>query len=108
MTAALFQPFDLAGLALDNRIVIAPMCQYSANEGSANDWHMIHLGHLSLSGAALLILEATAVEDIGRITPADLGLYSAANEAAIERVLTAIRAYSPRAAGARQHRRPCA
>jgi 2,4-dienoyl-CoA reductase-like NADH-dependent reductase (Old Yellow Enzyme family) len=95
MTAALFQPFDLAGLALDNRIVIAPMCQYSAEDGSATDWHMIHLGQLALSGAALLILEASAVEDVGRITPADLGLYSAANEAAIARVLTAIRAYSP-------------
>jgi 2,4-dienoyl-CoA reductase-like NADH-dependent reductase (Old Yellow Enzyme family) len=95
MTAALFQPFDLAGLPLDNRIVIAPMCQYSAKDGSAADWHMIHLGHLALSGAALLILEATAVEPEGRITPGDLGLYSDANEAALARVLAAIRQYSP-------------
>jgi 2,4-dienoyl-CoA reductase-like NADH-dependent reductase (Old Yellow Enzyme family) len=95
MTAALFQPYDLAGLHLDNRIVVAPMCQYSAEGGSATDWHMIHLGHLALSGASLLILEATAVEAEGRITPGDLGLYSDANEAALARVLAAIRAYSP-------------
>jgi len=95
MTPALFQPFDLAGLPLANRIVIAPMCQYSAEEGSATDWHMIHLGHLALSGAGLLIIEATAVEADGRITPGDLGLYSDANEAALGRVLAAIRRYSP-------------
>ena len=95
MTAALFQKLEFAGLTFDNRIVIAPMCQYSAEAGSATDWHMIHLGHLALSGASLLILEATAVEDIGRITPADLGLYSDANEAALARVVKAIRAYSP-------------
>ena len=95
MTAALFQPYDLAGLPLGNRIVIAPMCQYSAEDGSATDWHMIHLGHLALSGSALLIIEATAVEPDGRITFGDLGLYSDANEAALARVLTAIRAYSP-------------
>jgi 2,4-dienoyl-CoA reductase-like NADH-dependent reductase (Old Yellow Enzyme family) len=95
MTSALFQPFDLAGLPLANRIVIAPMCQYSAEAGSATDWHMIHLGHLALSGAGLLIIEATAVEADGRITPADLGLYSDANEAALARVLAAIRRYSP-------------
>jgi 2,4-dienoyl-CoA reductase-like NADH-dependent reductase (Old Yellow Enzyme family) len=71
------------------------MCQYSAEEGSANDWHMIHLGHLALSGAGLLIVEATAVSAIGRITPGDLGLYSDENEAALARVLKAVRAYSP-------------
>ncbi|MEL7173159.1 MAG: oxidoreductase, partial [Pseudomonadota bacterium] len=47
----LFQPLDLGGLRIDNRIIIAPMCQYSANDGSASDWHMMHLGSLSLSGA---------------------------------------------------------
>ena len=95
MTAALFQPLEIAGLTLENRIVVAPMCQYSATEGSATDWHMIHLGHLALSGAAMLIIEATAVSPEGRITPGDLGLYSDANEAALARVLAAIRAYSP-------------
>jgi 2,4-dienoyl-CoA reductase-like NADH-dependent reductase (Old Yellow Enzyme family) len=91
----LFDPLQLGQLKLANRIVIAPMCQYSAEEGSANDWHMIHLGHLALSGAGLLIVEATAVSAVGRITPGDLGLYSDANEAALARVLAAVRAYSP-------------
>ncbi len=93
--SALFQPWALDGLAMPNRIVIAPMCQYSAQAGSATDWHMMHLGHLALSGAGLLVVEATAVSAAGRISPADLGLYSDANEAALARVLAAIRAHSP-------------
>jgi 2,4-dienoyl-CoA reductase-like NADH-dependent reductase (Old Yellow Enzyme family) len=91
----LFEAWELGALRLPNRIVIAPMCQYSADEGSATDWHLIHLGHLALSGAGLLIVEATAVSAEGRITPTDLGLYSDANEAALARVLRAARAYSP-------------
>src|SRR5690348_13412155 len=67
------------------------MCQYSAGDGSATDWHLQHLGSLSLSGAGVVIVEATAVEPEGRITPACLGLYSDANEAALERVLAACR-----------------
>jgi 2,4-dienoyl-CoA reductase-like NADH-dependent reductase (Old Yellow Enzyme family) len=94
MTSHLFQPITINGLRLENRIVIPPMCQYSAEEGSATDWHMIHLGHLALSGAGLLILEATAVEPEGRITPDDLGLWSDENEAALERVLAGLRKYS--------------
>jgi 2,4-dienoyl-CoA reductase-like NADH-dependent reductase (Old Yellow Enzyme family) len=93
----LFEPWSLDGLRLPNRIVIAPMCQYSAQEGSATDWHMIHLGHLALSGAGLMILEATAVSPEGRITPQDLGLYSDENEAALARVLRAMRTHSPMA-----------
>jgi 2,4-dienoyl-CoA reductase-like NADH-dependent reductase (Old Yellow Enzyme family) len=91
----LFEPLPIGQLELPNRIVIAPMCQYSAEAGSATDWHMIHLGHLALSGAGLLILEATAVSPEGRITPADLGLYCDENERALARVLKAVRAYSP-------------
>ncbi len=91
----LFEPLQLGSLQLSNRIVIAPMCQYSAHEGSATDWHLIHLGHLALSGAALLVTEATAVSAVGRISPTDLGLYSDANEQALGRVLAAVRAYSP-------------
>jgi 2,4-dienoyl-CoA reductase-like NADH-dependent reductase (Old Yellow Enzyme family) len=91
----LFTPLALGSLHLPNRIVIAPMCQYSAHEGSASDWHMIHLGSLALSGAGVLIVEATAVAAAGRISPADLGLYSDANETALARVLRAIREYSP-------------
>jgi 2,4-dienoyl-CoA reductase-like NADH-dependent reductase (Old Yellow Enzyme family) len=70
------------------------MCQYSAVDGSATDWHLIHLGHLALSGAGMLILEATAVEAQGRITPGCLGLYSDANEAALARVLDAVRTHA--------------
>jgi 2,4-dienoyl-CoA reductase-like NADH-dependent reductase (Old Yellow Enzyme family) len=91
----LFEPMKIGALALPNRIIVAPMCQYSALEGAATDWHMIHLGGLALSGAGLLILEATAVSPEGRITYGDLGLYSDEDEAALARVLKAIRTYSP-------------
>ncbi|HET8744505.1 MAG TPA: NADH:flavin oxidoreductase/NADH oxidase [Ramlibacter sp.] len=91
----LFEPLQLGQLRLANRIVVAPMCQYSADEGSATDWHLLHLGHLALSGAGLLTIEATAVTAEGRISPTDLGLYSDANEAALERVLAAVRRHSP-------------
>ena len=91
----LFRPLQLGKLQLANRIVVAPMCQYSADAGSATDWHMIHLGHLALSGAGLLIIEATAVSDLGRISPRDLGLYSDENEQALARVLAAIRLHAP-------------
>ncbi len=87
MTSNLFEPFSMRGLTLDNRVVVSPMCQYSAVEGNATDWHLMHLGHLALSGNGLLILEATAVEARGRITPYCLGLYSDENEAAIQRVV---------------------
>lgn len=92
--SALFSPISLGNLHLKNRIVIAPMCQYSAVDGHATDWHLIHLGGLALSGAGLLIIEATAVEPIGRISPADLGLWSDETEAAFAKVLTSIRQYS--------------
>jgi 2,4-dienoyl-CoA reductase-like NADH-dependent reductase (Old Yellow Enzyme family) len=91
----LFDPLQLGPLRLANRIVIAPMCQYSAANGTPGDWHMIHLGHLALSGAGLMIIEATAVSPEGRISPHDLGLYSDANEAGLDRILGAIRAHSP-------------
>jgi len=92
--STLFSPLDAGRLRLANRIVVAPMCQYSAREGSATDWHLMHLGQLAVSGAGLLVIEATAVSAVGRISPADLGLYSDANEAALTRVLSAIRSYS--------------
>jgi 2,4-dienoyl-CoA reductase-like NADH-dependent reductase (Old Yellow Enzyme family) len=93
--ARLFEPLLIGDLRLDNRIVIAPMCQYSASNGTAGDWHMIHLGHLALSGAGLMILEATAISPEGRISPQDLGLYSDENENALAKILTAVRAHSP-------------
>ncbi|SHG61944.1 NADH:flavin oxidoreductase/NADH oxidase [Massilia sp. CF038] len=90
----LFSSYKIGPLELSNRIIIAPMCQYSAEEGSATDWHLIHLGNLALSGAGLLILEATAVSPEARISPADLGLYSDANEEALARMLATIRRHS--------------
>jgi 2,4-dienoyl-CoA reductase-like NADH-dependent reductase (Old Yellow Enzyme family) len=93
--AKLFTPLRVGGLELRNRIVISPMCQYSADEeGRATDWHVIHLGHLALSGAAILIIEATAVTPEGRITPRDLGLWSDATEDALGRVLESVRRWS--------------
>jgi 2,4-dienoyl-CoA reductase-like NADH-dependent reductase (Old Yellow Enzyme family) len=91
----LFSPYSLGSLELSNRIAIAPMCQYSADEGLPTDWHMIHLGNLALSGAALLIIEATAVLPEGRISPDDLGLWSDAHATALEPVIAAIRRHSP-------------
>lgn len=93
--AKLFTPFRVGDLELANRIVIAPMCQYSAVEGRMTDWHLIHLGHLALSGAALLTIEATAVVPEGRITYADVGLWSDETEEAIARVLESVRRWSP-------------
>ena len=92
--ARLFTPFRVGGLDLRNRIVIAPMCQYSADEGRATDWHVIHLGHLALSGAALLTIEATAVTPEGRISPRDLGLWSDDTEDALARTLESVRRWS--------------
>ena len=92
--SALFSPLDIGGVRLANRIVIAPMCQYSAEDGCMSDWHLIHLGHLALSGAALLTIEATSVTPEGRITHGDVGLWSDANEEAIARVLASIRRWS--------------
>ncbi|MGC2458107.1 MAG: NADH:flavin oxidoreductase/NADH oxidase [Gallionellaceae bacterium] len=90
----LFSPVSLGKLVLNNRIVVSPMCQYSAEQGQASDWHLIHLGHLALSGAGLLFIEATAVAPEGRITPGDLGLWSDQTEAALARVLKSVRHYS--------------
>lgn len=88
MATALFSPLKLANLELKNRIVISPMCQYSADDGCANDWHVTHLGMLANSGAGLMIIEATHVSRPGRITHGCLGLYSDANEAALAKVIT--------------------
>ncbi|MDW6022944.1 NADH:flavin oxidoreductase/NADH oxidase [Mesorhizobium sp. BAC0120] len=88
---ALFQPISIRDLHLSNRIVIAPMCQYSAEDGCMNDWHLVHLGHLALSGAALLTIEATAVLPEGRISWADVGLWDDKTEAAMGRTLEGVR-----------------
>lgn len=83
----LFSPIRLGPVEIANRIVVGPMCQYSAIHGDANDWHLVHLGALAKSGAGLLVLEATAVEEQGRISHGCLGLYGDENEAALTRVI---------------------
>jgi len=91
MTAKLFTPIELGGITLPNRIVVSPMCQYSADDGCMNDWHFVHLGHLAVSGAGLLMVEATHVTREGRITHGCSGLYNEHNEAALRRVIDACR-----------------
>ena len=87
MTSALFSPIRLADLELANRIVVSPMCQYSADDGVASDWHITHLGMLVNSGAGLVISEMTNVERHGRISHRCLGLYSDACEDALASVV---------------------
>jgi 2,4-dienoyl-CoA reductase-like NADH-dependent reductase (Old Yellow Enzyme family) len=93
--SALFQPLSLRSLQLPNRIMVSPMCQYSAVDGCAQPWHWAHLGSLALSGAGLLCVEATAVAPEGRITPGCLGLWSDANEAALAPLLRMLRDAAP-------------
>lgn len=90
----LFRPLTLRGLTLPNRIVVSPMCQYSATDGTANDWHVVNLGQFALGGPGLAFFEATHVNPEGRITPRCLGLYSDENEAGMERVVHFIRTWS--------------
>lgn len=92
--AKLFESMQIGKLNLNNRIIIAPMCQYSAENGKASSWHMMHLGTLSHSGAGLLIVEATAVTPEGRISWGDLGLYNDDCEGALAHVVTEIKKYS--------------
>ena len=91
---ALFEPIQVGSLKLANRIVVAPMCQYSAENGRMNDWHLIHLGQLAVSGAALLTIEATSVLPEGRITWADVGLWNDETEMAMRLTLDRIRRWS--------------
>jgi 2,4-dienoyl-CoA reductase-like NADH-dependent reductase (Old Yellow Enzyme family) len=90
----LFAPMQIGNLKLANRIVVAPMGQYSAEDGQMNDWHLMHLGQLAISGAALLTIEGTAVSPEGRTSYADVGLYSDDSEASMARVLLGVRRWS--------------
>jgi len=94
MSPALFTPTQVGNLKLANRIVIAPMAQYSAQDGQMSDWHLMHLGQLAISGAAALTIEGTAISPEGRTTYADVGLYSDGCEAAMARVLHSVRRWS--------------
>jgi 2,4-dienoyl-CoA reductase-like NADH-dependent reductase (Old Yellow Enzyme family) len=89
--SALFSSIKLRDTVLPNRIIVSPMCQYSAEHGNACSWHEIHLGTLALSGAAVLFTEATAISAEGRITPGDLGIYSDDNIAALDKMLRGLR-----------------
>ena len=94
MSSKLFEPITLRGVRLENRIVVSPMCQYSAENGSATDWHLMHLGQLSHSGAGLLMVEMTNVEARARISPFCLGLYDDDNERALARAVEFCRRHS--------------
>ena len=93
MASALFSPITLRGLTLPNRVVVSPMCQYNSTDGSANDWHLMHLGNFSLGAAALVMTEMTNVNAVGRITHKCAGLYSDDNEKALKRVIDFCKQY---------------
>jgi 2,4-dienoyl-CoA reductase-like NADH-dependent reductase (Old Yellow Enzyme family) len=95
MSSVLFSPLSIGGMELPNRITVAPMCQYSAVDGTMTDWHVMHLGNLALSGASMLVIEATGVTPEGRISLGCTGLYSDENEQAMKRVLDFVRSISP-------------
>ena len=82
----LFQPIELRGVRLRNRVVISPMCQYSAQDGHVTDWHMVHLGKFAQGGAGAVFMEATAVERRGRITHGDTGIWDDAHVAGLQRI----------------------
>ncbi|MEP7209082.1 MAG: NADH:flavin oxidoreductase/NADH oxidase [Casimicrobiaceae bacterium] len=93
--SALFSPLKLRALEFQNRLVVSPMCQYSAVEGCATDWHLVHWGQLLQTSAALMCIEATAVSAASRISPGDLGLYDDATEAALGDRLARARRQAP-------------
>src|SRR5215472_10537836 len=88
----LFTPLTLREVVLRNRIVVSPMCQYSATDGLANDWHLVHLGRFALGGAGLVFVEATAVQRDGRITHGEMGLWSDAHIPPLKRIAAFLRA----------------
>lgn len=99
MKSALFSPIKLGGLRLGNRIAISPMCMYSATDGVSQPWHSMHIGSLAISGAAVVIMEATGVEAAGRISPACLALETDAQEQALTRLVSNLRSYCGTALG---------
>ncbi len=89
---SLFSPLELRSVTLRNRIAVSPMCQYSATDGRASDWHLVHLGARAVGGAGLVLFEATAVEARGRISPADLGLWEDAQVEPLARIVRFVEA----------------
>ncbi len=88
----LFQPLTIKNITFHNRIAVSPMCQYSATNGYANDWHLVHLGSRAVGGAALVIVEATAVSPEGRISPGDLGIWNDDHIEPLKRIVNFIHA----------------
>src|SRR5216684_4353307 len=84
--ALLFDPLPIRSITLKNRIAVSPMCEYSSEDGFANDWHLVHLGSRAVGGAGLVMVEATAVEARGRITPGDHGIYKDAHIEMLTRI----------------------
>ena len=84
--ADLLCPLTIRGVTFRNRIVVSPMCQYIANDGFADDWHLVHLGSRAVGGAGLVFVEATAVVPEGRITPGDLGIWDDAHIEPLARI----------------------
>jgi anthraniloyl-CoA monooxygenase len=91
----LFQPFRLRGVTLPNRVVVSPMCQYSAVDGAPNDWHLVHLGSRAIGGAGLVFTEATHVSAAARISPGCAGMYTDAHEAAWKRIVDFVHQWTP-------------
>ena len=98
MSHPLFSPLQLRSVSLPNRIGVSPMCQYSAHDGIASDWHLVHLGSRAQGGAGLVIFEAAAILPEGRISPGDLGLWSDAHIPALDRIVQFIHSQGARAA----------
>src|SRR3954467_905453 len=88
----LFSPFTIRGVTFKNRVFVSPMCQYSSEDGLANDWHLVHLGARAAGGAGLVMVEATAVTPEGRISPQDMGLWSDAHARALAPVAAFVKA----------------
>jgi 2,4-dienoyl-CoA reductase-like NADH-dependent reductase (Old Yellow Enzyme family) len=95
--ASLYDPLVLRGLSLKNRIVVSPMCQYSSEDGFANDWHLVHLGTRAVGGASLVFTEAAGVSREGRISPQDLGLYRDEHIDMLARIVAFVQAQGARA-----------
>ena len=89
--AKLFEPLQIGSVTLRNRMAVSPMCQYSSEDGFANDWHLVHLGSRAVGGAGLIIFEATAVSPEGRITPDDLGIWKDEHLPFLQRINTFIK-----------------
>src|SRR6476660_1384277 len=89
----LFEPLEIRDVTFRNRIAVSPMCQYSSEDGFANEWHFVHLGSRAVGGAALVITEANAVEARGRISPQDLGIWKDEHVEMLSRITRFIEAH---------------